>query len=123
MIKDLNMDIEFCLQPTVREKDGMAMSSRNRYLSEDERRRARSISQVLFWMRDEIFSGRKDVAKLRQEGLARLKPEIDSMQYLEVIDPDSLETLTRFQPRMVIAVACFVGKTRLIDNVIIQKIK
>ena len=120
MISDLNMDIEFRLMPTVRETDGLAMSSRNRYLNTDERARARLISQTLFWLRDEILSGRRDIAALKGEAYQKLGKKADSVDYLEIVDPETLQSLEKFQPAMVAAAACFVGKTRLIDNVIIS---
>ena len=120
MIEDLNFDIEFRLCPTVREKDGLAMSSRNCYLSMEDRRRAVWISKVLFGLRREIQSGRRDILKLKREARRELSRHIDRMDYLDIVDPLTLESLTRFQPWMVAAAACFVGKTRLIDNVIIQ---
>ena len=123
MILDLNTGIEFRLMPTVREKDGLAMSSRNRYLSPEERRRALGLSRILFWMRSQIKGGERDILRLKRAGLARLKTAVDRVDYLEIVDPETLESLRKFQPRMVIAAACFAGKTRLIDNVIIRNFK
>lgn len=120
MIEDLNFDIEFRLCPTVREKDGLAMSSRNRYLSKEDRGHAVWISQVLFGLRHKIRFGRKDILKLKQEARRELSRHTDRMDYLEIVDPLSLEPLKRFQPWMVAAAACVVGNTRLIDNVIIH---
>ena len=119
MIEDLNFDIEFRLCLTVREKDGLAMSSRNRFLSPKDRSRAVSISQTLFRLEKEIRSGRRDILKLKQTARQALAHQVDRIDYLEIVDPLSLVPLRRFQPWMVAAVACFIGKTRLIDNVII----
>jgi pantoate--beta-alanine ligase len=119
LIEDLNFDIEFRLCPTVREKDGMAMSSRNRYLSAEERARAVWVSKVLFDVRRQVLSGRRDILKLKQEARRELSRHLGRLQYFEVVDPLTLEPLRKFQPWMVAAAACFAGKTRLIDNVII----
>ncbi|MBI3314310.1 MAG: pantoate--beta-alanine ligase [Candidatus Omnitrophica bacterium] len=119
LVRDLNFDLEVKILPTVREKDGLAMSSRNIYLAPEDRRRARVISQTLFWVRDQIRKGRRDISKLKREAVSRLRPEVDKIQYFEIADPETLAPLRRFQPHMVALTACFVGKTRLIDNVII----
>ncbi len=119
MIHDLNFGCEFCLVPTVREKDGLAMSSRNAYLNPEERLRAAAISQTLFWVRDKITAGDRNLAPLKREAVRLLRETVDQVQYFEIVDPENLSVLTRWQPRMVVAAACFVGKTRLIDNVII----
>jgi pantoate--beta-alanine ligase len=119
MIEDLNFDIDFRLCPTVREKDGMAMSSRNRYLSTEERKRAVWISKLLFDLRSKIRAGEKNLAKLRKEAVRELRRHVDRIDYIEIADPLTLEPLKTCQPWMVALTACFVGKTRLIDNVII----
>ena len=120
MVCDLNFDTAIRVLPTVRESGGLAMSSRNQYLSPSERERARVVSQVLFWLRDEIRAGRRGLAGLKGEALRRLKQKADRIDYLEIVDPETLVPLKRFQPQMAAVAACFVGKTRLIDNVIIR---
>ncbi|MDD5217038.1 MAG: pantoate--beta-alanine ligase [Candidatus Omnitrophica bacterium] len=120
LIRDLHLGIKFCLCPTVREKDGLAMSSRNRYLDPAERRQALEISKTLFWIRKEILRGNRQIARLRRRAIQNLRKTVDRLQYLEIVDPESLSPLSRFQPSMVALVACYVGKTRLIDNVIIK---
>lgn len=117
MIGDLNFNVELKVMPTVREKDGLAMSSRNAYLSAEERKRALVLSNVLFGIRDQI--GKRALSIIKQEALARLKKETDRVDYLEIVDSETLEPVTKVQPRMVALAACYVGKTRLIDNVII----
>lgn len=123
MVKDLNMDLEIRLMPTVREKDGLALSSRNQYLSAEDRRRALEISKTLFWIRTQIQEGSRNLARLRREGLARLRECSDSVDYLEIVDSETLVPLKRFQPQMTVLAAVRVGKTRLIDNVIIAAFK
>lgn len=119
MVLDLNMDVRLRLMPTVREKDGLAMSSRNRYLSAEDRRRALIVSQVLFQIRDRIQTGAKDLVKLRTEGLKLLKKYTDSIDYLEIVDGKTLETIKKVGIEMTALAAVRIGNTRLIDNVII----
>ncbi len=119
LTEDLQFDMEFYLCPTVREKDGMAMSSRNRYLSHEERKRAVEISKALFEFRDSVRGGDRRLSFLIQKAKSRLQKAVDKIQYFEVVNPQTLEPLKKYQPEMVILTACFVGKTRLIDNVII----
>jgi pantoate--beta-alanine ligase len=118
MNQDLDFGIDIKVVPTVREKDGLAMSSRNAYLSLEERARALSISETLFWLRDEIKSGTQDFQTLKQTARIKLDQKVDRIDYLEIVDAETLETLTQPQSKMVVLTACFVGKTRLIDNVI-----
>lgn len=119
MIEDLNFDIAFRLCPTVRERNGMAMSSRNRYLSLEDRQRAVWISKILFDLRSKVRGGEKNLHKLRKEAFRELRRHTNRIDYLEIVDPLTLEPLKAYQPWMVALTACFVGKTRLIDNVII----
>lgn len=123
LIEDLNLGIDLKVMPTVREADGIAMSSRNRYLNPEERQRALALSRTLFWMRERILKQRGNLAGIRKEGIQRLKPSVDAIDYLEIVDPFNLQSLTRFQPEMVLLTACYVGKTRLIDNVIMRASK
>jgi len=120
LIRDLNLNIRLRVLPIVREKDGLAMSSRNQYLNERDRVRARALSRVLFRLRDQIRQGRRDILSLKQEAVRELKKDLDRIDYLDIVDPKTLESLRRIQPRMLAAAACYLGKTRLIDNVIIQ---
>jgi pantoate--beta-alanine ligase len=123
LIKDLNLDIQLRVLPTVREKDGLAISSRNHSLNPKERERARTLSGTLFWLRDEIRLGRRNLAGLHRQAFERLRRGVDRVDYLEIVDPESLCRLTKVQPKMVALTACHVGKTRLIDNVIIRLFK
>lgn len=121
MIRDLNLPVRFVLCPTVREKDGLAMSSRNAYLSASDRKQASGLSRTLFELRDAVReNGRMMPAGILRRGLKMLAARVGRVQYLELLDPETLTPLRRRQPRMLLAAACFVGKTRLIDNVIIR---
>ncbi len=120
LVRDLDMDVQVRVMPTVREKDGLAMSSRNRYLAPRDRKRALVISQVLFRLQRDLRNKKSSVALLKARALRDLKKNVDRVQYLEVVDPDTLVPVTKYQKNRVALAACFVGKTRLIDNVIIR---
>jgi pantoate--beta-alanine ligase len=120
LVRDLNMKIRVRSMPTVREKDGLAMSSRNRYLSDRDRLRAGMISRVLFELRAGLKRSGAPFAALKAKALGKLRRHVDKVQYLEVVDPSMLRPLKRSRKKMVALTACFVGKTRLIDNVIIR---
>ncbi len=120
MIEDLNLDIQFRLVPTFREKDGLAMSSRNRYLNATERSSALVIPETLRWIRKQFCSGRKDFSRIKSEALRRLSSQGAKVDYLEIADPENLKILKQCAPRMIALAACYVGKTRLIDNLSIE---
>jgi pantoate--beta-alanine ligase len=118
MVRDLDLGIEIVGGPIVRETDGLAMSSRNAYLSGDERRAALSLSQGLSAAEARFAAGERDAAAL----VAAAKAPLDTaaplvrIDYLELRDADDLTPVTRLSRRAVLAVAAFVGTTRLIDN-------
>lgn len=120
MIQDLNFGISFRRMPTVRERDGLAMSSRNRYLSPAERKQAGQFPRILFWLKEQLQLSRKSMQPLCRQALSALRRAVDRVDYLEVVDPVSLQPLRNRQAKMVIIAACYVGKTRLIDNVIMH---
>jgi pantoate--beta-alanine ligase len=115
MVADLSMPIEIVGIPTVREPDGLAMSSRNAYLSPDERRRALSLSRALFGARDRAAGGIRESALLLQE--ARDLLDVDKLDYLELCDASTLIPIVNVDRPAVLLVAGFIGRTRLIDNV------
>ncbi len=117
MVKDLNIDVEIVGMPIVREKDGLAMSSRNTYLSEEERKRATSIYRALKKAKEAFISGEKNPRVL--EDLVRKTIQGD-VEYAEVVDPETLEKIEdKIQENALIAVAVRIGKTRLIDNTLL----
>jgi pantoate--beta-alanine ligase len=117
MVRDLFMGVEVVGMPIVREADGLALSSRNAYLSKPERERALVLSRSLFEARDRVAGGERDVARLR-DGIERaLSAGVDQLDYVELVHPDTLAPVTRAEPGTVALVAAYVGKTRLIDNV------
>jgi pantoate--beta-alanine ligase len=115
MVTDLDMGIEIVGVPTVREADGLAMSSRNAYLSPAERARALSLSRALFAARDTVAAGARDGAAVVARARAAL--DVDRVDYVELVDAETLRTVTEIDRPAVLAVAAFVGRTRLIDNV------
>jgi pantoate--beta-alanine ligase len=117
MVRDLDMPVEIVPLPTVREPDGLAMSSRNKFLSPAERARAVTISAALFAARERWRSGVTDAAPLIADVSAALAEPVAQVQYVEIRDADTLEPLTTVDRPAVMAVAAFVGTTRLIDNV------
>jgi pantoate--beta-alanine ligase len=117
MVRDLDMPVEIVGMPTVREPDGLAMSSRNKFLSTDERARAASISAALLAARERFRSGVTDAAALIDGVESALGAAVTRVQYVELRDADCLEPLATIDRPSVLAVAVFVGATRLIDNV------
>lgn len=120
LVGDLGLLVRIRVMPTVREKDGLAMSSRNRYLNPEERCRARKISRILRCLKSDLLKTKKTMADLRARAIQQLKKNTDQFQYLEIVDPLTLKPVVRRQRKMIALTACFVGKTRLIDNVIIS---
>jgi pantoate--beta-alanine ligase len=121
MVRDLNFDLELVVCPTVREADGLALSSRNRYLSPEERMRALVLSRALNVISAACRAGEKDVARLLEAGRGGLatEPEV-RIDYLEIVDPDTLLPLTEARDGALVAVAAHVGSTRLIDNTLLE---
>lgn len=117
MVRDLDMPVEIVGLPTVREADGLAMSSRNKFLSPDERTRAAAISAALFAARERWRSGVTDAATLIEEVIATLDAAATRVQYVEIRDAETLDALVTVDRPAVLAVAVFMGATRLIDNV------
>jgi len=115
MVVDLDMGIEIVGISTVREADGLAMSSRNAYLSPPERERALSLSRALFAARDAAAGGARDGARLVAQARAAL--HVDRLDYVELVDTETLQPVARLERPAVLAVAAYVGRTRLIDNV------
>jgi pantoate--beta-alanine ligase len=117
MVKDLQMDVEVVGMPTVREPDGLAMSSRNSYLKPDERKAALSLHRSLECAREWISKGEDRARSLTKEVSEVIQSEpLVKMDYVEVCDARTLEPVDRIDRDVVIAVAAYVGKVRLIDN-------
>jgi pantoate--beta-alanine ligase len=120
MAKGLNMDIDIVVCPTVREHDGLAMSSRNTYLDADERRTAASLFRALTAGETLVKSGEWDPAKLKDK-IRSVLVEQKGMEidYIEIADPESLVPLAVVKTPAVILAAVRLGRTRLIDNILI----
>jgi pantoate--beta-alanine ligase len=114
MVTDLALPCEIVGVPIQREPDGLAMSSRNVYLSESDRQRATSLSRTLRALQARVADGQTDVAALLREGRASL--DVDDIDYLQIVDIHSLEPLAHIRAEARVAVAAVLGKTRLIDN-------
>lgn len=119
MTRELEMGIEILAGPIVREADGLALSSRNVYLSPEERERALSLSRGLAACQDLFAAGERDAGALRARLLGAGSGGVE-VEYAEVIDPDSLEPVARAEPGSVCAIAARVGRTRLIDNLVLE---
>jgi pantoate--beta-alanine ligase len=120
MAKDLFLPVEVLGMPTIREPDGLAMSSRNAYLSPDERARALSISRGLAASAHAFAAGERRPHELERIARAPIEAAATSIDYVEVRDADSLGALEgEIAHRAVLAVACRIGSTRLIDNLVL----
>ena len=121
MVADLNVPVEMVIAPTVREADGLAMSSRNRYLSPAERALAPRIFAALSQLRDRVQAGETDVPKLEADLLAAVSVIPGArVDYANILDADNLTPMTTLDRPALAAVAVFLGTTRLIDNVILS---
>lgn len=118
MIRDLDFPIRLVVGETVREPDGLALSSRNAYLSAEERRLAAVLPRALFAARDAAARGKeRDATALRAAVRREIEAEGIHVEYVAVVDPDTMKPVERASPGAAIAAAVRVGKTRLIDNV------
>lgn len=117
MVRDLDFDIEIVGCPIVREADGLAMSSRNSFLNEEERREALFLKHSLDEARSLFRSGARSAEALlgKVQGILSSRPAI-RVDYVRLCDAGTLEDIDRIQDRAVLAVAAYVGRTRLIDN-------
>jgi pantoate--beta-alanine ligase len=117
MVRDLNMDIEIIGIPTIREPDGLAMSSRNKYLNTEERKSALCLKKSIDMTLGLIKEGERDAEKLKiaiRESI--LKHPFTDIDYVSICNPFSLEEIETIQGKALLAIAIKVGKTRLIDN-------
>jgi len=118
MVDDLNFGLEIDVAPTVRELDGLALSSRNSYLQGDERRAALALSRALRSVEQAWRGGEADPGPLARRGLEILRAPGVAPEYLALVD-EQLRPVARVDARTVVLVAAKVGKTRLIDNVVL----
>jgi pantoate--beta-alanine ligase len=121
MVRDLNFPIEIVVCPIVREADGLAMSSRNVYLDPEQRKAATVLYRSLSAAKDAYESGERDAKKLRQLMKDVLASEpLAEVQYVSCADYDTLEELSEIKGKALLSMAVFIGKTRLIDNVVLE---
>jgi len=117
MVNDLNFDIEIKGCPIIREDDGLAKSSRNTYLSAEERIAARVLSRSLNKGKEALSKGERDSDKLKNIILNELNSEpLAKIDYVEIVDSSTLKSIKNIEKPILAAIAVFIGKTRLIDN-------
>ena len=117
MTRDLDFPLRLVVGETVREPDGLAHSSRNAYLSPEERKHAALFPKALFAARDRADAGETDARRLGNETRTELERAGFTVDYAEVVDPETMRPLDRVAPGAALAAAIRLGKTRLIDNV------
>jgi pantoate--beta-alanine ligase len=120
MVRDLNFDVEIVPVATVREPDGLAMSSRNAYLSAEQRRKALALSSALHAAEAIFNAGARDPRDLVRAARQLLEETPDvQIEYVEAVDAHNLQPLQRIERPVVVAIAARVGATRLIDNIVL----
>lgn len=120
MVRDLNFDLEIVGCPIIREEDGLAKSSRNTYLSEEERKAAVILHKGLVKGEEMVRAGEKDVKKVLNTITEIIESEpLAKIDYVEAVDFDNIETIDTIEGSVLVAVAVYIGKTRLIDNFIV----
>jgi len=123
MVKDLHMSVEVVGMPTVRETDGLAMSSRNTYLLPEERKAALSLYRSLQTAKALLQEGEQRASRILDEmnGILRSEPLV-RMDYVQICDADTLQEVDRIEGNVVVALAAYLGKTRLIDNLVYRNL-
>jgi len=120
MVRDLDLDVEIVVCPIVREPDGLALSSRNAYLDPQQRKQATVLHRALMRVQTLAERGDRDSAHLIAAALEVFKEEPDvRLDYFEIVDRDSLDPVANTSQGALVAVAAFVGTTRLIDNIVL----
>lgn len=120
MVRDLDMDVEIVVCPIVREADGLAMSSRNAYLNGEQRRQAIVLNRALKTVKSALAAGEQDAQKLVEIGMRTIASEpAAKLDYFAVVNPDTLEPVAEASSGTLVAVAAWVGTTRLIDNIVL----
>jgi pantoate--beta-alanine ligase len=121
MVRDLNLAVEIVVCPIVREADGLAMSSRNAYLDSRQRQRALVLHRSLLRVQGLAEAGERDAAKLLAAGREEFDGENSvRLDYFEIVDPETLDPVADVSGGALVAVAAFVGSTRLIDNILLD---
>jgi pantoate--beta-alanine ligase len=120
MVADLDMDLEVVAVPTVREDDGLAMSSRNTYLNPEERKAAVVLYQALTLAQELFSGGERDAQAIRHQMTELIqKQPLANIDYISIADAETLDELDEVKPPALVSLAVKIGKTRLIDNVVV----
>jgi pantoate--beta-alanine ligase len=120
MVADLNMNLEIVTMPTVREPDGLAISTRNAYLNAEERQAATVLYKALTLAQELWSQGERDAERIRQEMRTLIQKEpLATIGYVSIAEPEGLEELDRVTPPALVSMAVKIGRTRLIDNVVV----
>ncbi len=120
MVKDLDMDVELVVCPIVRERDGLAMSSRNVYLTPEQRQQSLILHRALMRVQTAVDSGERDAAKLSEIGRSVVGEESGArLDYFAIVDPDTLDPVADVVCGALVAVAAYFGSTRLLDNLVL----
>ena len=121
MVRDLNIPVQIQVCPIVRESDGLALSSRNAYLRPDERKMALVLHASLQRAQKVFDDGERDATKMAAEAKKAFvwQPAV-KLDYFEIVDPETLESIAEIKKQSLVAVAAFVGNTRLIDNILLE---
>lgn len=121
MVKDLNMDVEIIGCPIIREADGLAKSSRNTYLNQEERQAALVLSRTISLGEKLVKEGMRNAAELKKAMKTSINSEpLARIDYVEVVSMDTIEKLEVIKGSVLVALAVYIGKTRLIDNFIME---
>jgi pantoate--beta-alanine ligase len=123
MVRDLNLDTEIVVCPIVREPDGLALSSRNAYLSAEERRAATVLHRALVAAKADLAAGTRDSLRLQAVLRKVLEAEpLAAVDYAEIVEAEAFEPVTRIARPCYVVLAVFIGKTRLIDNLYLEPV-
>jgi pantoate--beta-alanine ligase len=121
MVRDLDLSVQIVVCPIVREPDGLALSSRNAYLNAEERRAAIILNRALQAVREKLAAGTRDSLELQNAMRAVFEKEpLARLDYAEVVSADNFEPATRISRTSYVLVAAYVGKTRLLDNMLVE---
>ena len=122
MVRDLNFDIEIVGCPIIREEDGLAKSSRNTYLNQEERKAALCLSKAVFLGQEMVVNGETDTKKIVDKMVERILAEpLARIDYVQAVDAVTMEPVEKVEAEVLVAMAVYIGKTRLIDNFITKK--
>ncbi len=122
MVKELHLDVKILEGDTIREKDGLAMSSRNTYLNKEEREAATKIYKSLLEAQNLIKKGIDNPSIIKEVIKNSLIDPLINIQYIEIVDIENLNPVQKIDKDTLVAIACFVGQTRLIDNFFVKDI-